>query len=73
MRELVISFNDGNRYVVKSSDMVNYMSAVLDPEDRGAMQITFNRLVDVNAVQEISLQVVHNSAHGEEEASFTIS
>ena len=73
VRELVLSFRDGSRYVVRNADVVNYMSAVLDPEDRGAMQITFNRLVDVNAVQEISLQVVHNSAQGKEEASFTIS
>lgn len=73
VRELVISFTDGSRYVVKSSDMVNYMSAALDPEDRGAMQITFNRLIDMDVVQEITLQVIHSSAHGEEAVSFTIS
>ena len=73
LQDLVISFNDGSRYVVKSSGMVNYMSAALDPEDRGAIQITFNRLIDVDAVQEITLQVIHNSAYGEETVSFTIS
>ena len=73
VQELVISFSNGSRYVVKSSDMVNYMSAVHDPEDRGVLQITFNRLVDVDNIQEISLQVIHNSANGETEASYTIS
>ncbi|MDO4834805.1 MAG: hypothetical protein Q4A40_07220 [Bacillota bacterium] len=73
VQELVISFSNGSRYVVKSSDMVNYMSAVLDSEDRGVLQITFNRLVDVDNIQEISLQVIHNSANGETEAAYTIS
>ena len=73
IRELVVSYQDGSRYVVKSADTVNYMSAVLDPEDRGILQITFNRLVDVDAVQKIILRVTHNSAHGETEASYTIS
>ena len=73
IRELVVSYQDGSRYVVKSADSVNYMSAVLDPEDRGILQITFNRLVDVDTIQDIRLRVVHNSAHGETEASYTIS
>ena len=73
IQELVISYQDGSRYVVKSADTVNYMGAVLDAEDRGSLQITFNRLVDVAAVQSVSLQVTHNSAHGETEASYTIS
>lgn len=73
IRELVIFYQDGGRYVVKNADTVNYMSAVLDPEDRGILQITFNRLVDVDTIQDIRLRVVHNSAHGETEASYTIS
>ena len=73
VQELVISYSDGSRYVVKSSNMVNYMSAVLDPEDRRVLQITFNRLVDVDNIQEISVQVIHNSTNGETEASYTIS
>ena len=73
VRELVLSFRGGSKYVVRNTDAVNYMSAVLDPEDRGIIQIPFHRLVDVDAVQDISLQVIHNSAHGEEEVSFAIS
>ena len=73
IQELSISFNDGSRYVVKNTDMVNYMSAVLASEDRGVIQITFNRLVDVDTIREIYLQVIHNSDRGETEASYTIS
>ena len=73
IQELSISFNDGSKYVVKNTDMVNTMSAVVASENRGVIQITFNRLVDVDTIREICLQVIHNSTHGEAEVSYTVS
>ena len=72
-RNMVISYNDGSSYVVVNADMVNYMSAVRNSEDEGIMQITFNRLVDIDNISSIYLAVQHNSSHGAVETSYTIS
>ena len=73
LRELVIFYDDGSSYVVVNTDTVNYMSAEHNAEDKGIVQITFNRLVDIENFSSIYVAVEHDSSHGATEASYTIS
>ena len=56
-----------------NTDTVNYMSAEHNAEDKGIVQITFNRLVDIENISSIYVAVEHDSSHGATEASYTIS
>ena len=73
LQKLVISYSDGSTYVVVGTDMINYMSAVYDSENNGIIHITFNRLVDVETISNVSVEVVHSSSHGTTEVSYSVS
>lgn len=72
LRELVISYKDGGRYVVIGENIINYMSAVYDSENNGSLSVTFNRLVDTEAIDSISVVVTHISSHGTTEATYVV-
>lgn len=72
LRELVISYKDGDRYVVIGDNIINYMSAVYDSENNGNFSITFNRLADTEALDSISVAVTHISSRGTTEASYVV-
>lgn len=61
-----LSFADGSRYTVKGDGVSNIMVSTADTENVGTLKYTFNRLVDVDAVREISVSAVHCTLTGEE-------
>lgn len=61
-----LSFADGSRYTVKGDGVSNIMVSTADTENVGILKYTFNRLVDVDTVHEISVSAVHCTLTGEE-------
>ena len=59
-QEMVIHYSDGGKYTVQGENVVNYMcSVMLQGEDNGTFNTTFNRLVDTDAISEITVKATY--------------
>ena len=70
MNEVTISYVDGSCYKVTNENEANYMSSVSSGEN---IHITFNRIVDVDSIDNICILVTHIDSQGAEEEYYAVS